>query len=315
MAGGLLQTVDEHTQLAGRNRLALLLFRLDSAEQAFGINVFKVREVIRCPSLTGMPGMHPAVRGCAEIRGKTISVVDLGQAIGFPPLAEPVEGYLIVSEFNRSVQGFLISGVEHIAHRDGKDVLPPPSGTGLGAYVNAVTRVDGQLVSIIDVEQVMAEVGGMMALKVSSNVAPEAPEEMHAKILIADDSALARKQIQSILEQIGVECLVAKDGREALRMLRDGAIDQVAMLVSDIEMPGMDGYALTRAIREDERLRNLHIILHTSLSGGFNESMTEQVGANRFIAKFDADELAQGVLDGLAAGPDGGRVTNGTDFG
>lgn len=304
MAGGLLQTVDEHTQLAGHNRLALLLFRLN-AEQAFGINVFKVQEVIRCPALTGMPGMHAAVRGCADIRGRTVSVVDLGQAVGFQPLTDPDEGYLIISEFNRSVQGFLVSGVEHIVHREGKDVLPPPPGTGLGAYINAVTRVDGRLVAIIDVEQVMSDVAGAMSLEVSSAVAPEPAPTVGATVLVADDSALARRQIKAILQQVGVECIVAKDGREALHLLKEGTvggkpvIEHVAMLISDIEMPGMDGYALTRAIREDQRLKNLYVILHTSLSGVFNESLTGQVGADRFIAKFDADELAQGVLEGL----------------
>lgn len=302
MASDLLKTVDEHTKLAGHNRLALLLFHLSDDEQLFGINVFKVREVIQCPPLTNMPGMHAAVRGCADIRGTTVSVVDLGQSIGLPRIDDPRQAYLIVSEFNRAVQGFLVKDVDELVHRDGKDVLPPPSGTGLGAYVSAVTRVDGALVSIVDVEQVMEVVGESMSLKISGGL--KKPEGSRAKVLIADDSVLARKQLATILEQLNIEYFVATNGIEALDMLRGTSdtrplVEEVSMLISDIEMPGMDGYALTSAIRETEELRHLYVILHTSLSGGFNEALTEKVGANRFIAKFDAEALAEGVIEGL----------------
>jgi two-component system chemotaxis response regulator CheV len=300
MAGGLLQSVDGHTRLAGHNRLALLLFRL-RANDLFAINVFKVRQVIRCPGLTAMPGMNPAVRGVADVRGQTVSVIDLGRAVGFPPLDDPGRGYLIVTEFNRATQGFLVNGVENIVHRAGAHVLPPPPGTGLGAYVNAVTHVDEALAAIIDVEQVMAEVVEPASAQVSSAVTGNAASELNARVLVADDSALARGRVKSILDQLGVDCVLVKNGREALEVLQTSLAEgrPVRLLVSDIEMPGMDGYALTRAVREDARLKDLHVILHTSLSGVFNESLTENVGADRFIAKFDPDELANGVLEGL----------------
>jgi two-component system chemotaxis response regulator CheV len=301
MAGGLLQNVDGHTRLAGHNRLALLLFRL-RANDLFAINVFKVRKVIRCPALAGLPGMHPAVRGCADIRGETVSVIDLGQAVGFSRLEEAGHGYLIVTEFNRATQGFLVRGVENIVRRPGAQILPPPPGTGLGAYVNAVTHVDEALAAIIDVEQVMAEVTAPVSVAVSEAVSMGATADPGARVLVADDSALARGRIKSILDQIAVDCILVKNGREALQVLETGLAEgqPMRMLISDIEMPGMDGYALTRAVREDARLKGLHVILHTSLSGVFNASLTGQVSADRFIAKFDADELAKAVLEGLS---------------
>lgn len=156
----LLDGVNQRTRLAGQNRLELLLFRL-GGRQRYGINVFKVREAIACPPLTRFPGANPVVRGAAKIRGQTISVFDLAQGIGKQPIADPAQSFVIITEYNRSVQGFLVSQVERIVNTSWADILPPPSASGSNHYMTAVTRVDDELVQIIDVEKVMAEVLGM----------------------------------------------------------------------------------------------------------------------------------------------------------
>ncbi len=303
MAYGLLESIDRSTQLAGHNRLALLLFHL-GPRQIFGINVFKVQEVIRTPPLSALPGAHPYIAGVADIRGRIVPVIDLQCAIGADALGESRRAHVVIAEFNRSVQGFLVSGVDRIVHVDVAALQPPPSG-GTEGYLTAITRLGEQLVEIIDVEKVLAEVvGGSPDLSGRLREDAEALGGTGLKVLVADDSRVARNQIERVLTQLGVDSIQVADGREALRQLQRMAeqgplTEQLLMVISDVEMPNMDGYTLTTEIRRDPRLKDLHVMLHTSLSGIFNNAMVQRVGADRFCAKFSSDELAQGVLERL----------------
>jgi two-component system chemotaxis response regulator CheV len=302
MAAGLLESIDRSTQLAGHNRLALLLFRLDE-RQIFGINVFKVQEVITTPALTALPNSHRLVRGVADLRGGIVPVIDLGLALGRSCSGPPA--HVIVTEYNRSVQGFLVHAVERIVHVDVAAVQPPPGDTESG-YLTAITRYGNELVQIVDVEKVLAEVLGEPP-PLSEELAQRGRElSAGRRVLVVDDSRVARHQVEKVLQQVGVECALVNDGREALNYLQglaqQGPVgEHLLMVISDIEMPGMDGYSLTTEIRRDPRLRDLYVMLHTSLSGIFNKAMVDKVGANRFIAKFGADELAAGVIERLQA--------------
>ncbi|MDD3764926.1 MAG: chemotaxis protein CheV [Nevskiales bacterium] len=305
MASGLLESIDRSTQLAGHNRLALLLFHL-GRRQIFGINVFKVQEVIKRPVLSGMPGAHPHIAGVAEIRGRVIPVIDLRRAIGIEGGDASGGAHVIVAEFNRSIQGFLVSSVDRIVHVDVAQLQPPPTGSGEG-YLTAITRYQDQLVEIIDVEKVLSEVVGTSPdLSEGLRQSASALETGGLKVLVVDDSRVARNQIERVLQQIGIESILVADGREALRQLQNMAEqgpldDRLLMVISDVEMPNMDGYTLTTEIRRDPRLKGLYVMLHTSLSGIFNNAMVEKVGADRFIAKFSSDELAEGVVERLEA--------------
>jgi len=300
-----LASVDQRTKLAGHNRLELLLFRLGTA-QRYGINVFKVQEVIQCPKLTRVPHANPVVRGIANMRGKTIPVMDLSMAIGMAPVDDIENSYVIITEYNRSVQGFLVSTVDRIINMKWQDILPPPAGAGLGSYLTAVSNVDNQLVEIIDVEKVLSEVIGVVD-DISQSIldSAQAREQVRRHVLVVDDSSVARNQIKRCMEKIGYEITLANDGRRGLEQLikwaEEGDIHEtVSLVISDVEMPEMDGYTLTTEIRKDPRLAGLYVLLHTSLSGVFNNAMIEKVGANKFIAKFQADYLAQAVLDATA---------------
>jgi len=301
---GLLQSIDESTQLAGHNRLALLLFRVD-ARQLFGINVFKVQEVIPRPALTWLHSSHPVVCGVADVRGRVVSVIDLAAAVGCPATVQASAAHVIVAEFNRSVQGFLVQAVDRIIHVDVKDVKPPYSSDGGNGYLTAVTRYGDELIEIVDVEKVLADVIGEAPLVSEALMGSARRLANGRRILVADDSRVARMQVERILMQIGIECTVVNDGREALRYLQNLAeqgvkvTERLAMVISDVEMPDLDGYTLATEIRRDPRLKELYVILHTSLSGVFNHSMVQGVGADRFIAKFSPDELALAVLERL----------------
>jgi two-component system chemotaxis response regulator CheV len=294
--------VDQRTNLAGHNRLELLLFFLNG-KQPFGINVFKVREVLQCPELSSIPGAHPTVRGVAQLRGMPVTVIDLSMATGGPKLENLETCYVLVTEYNRHTQGFLVSGVDRIVNSSWDQILPPPSGIGRTHYVTAVTQIDKKLVQIIDVEKIFAEIS-----PVNEDVSKEVKEKAkeidltNITILIADDSAVARNQVKRAMTAINVNTETVNDGREALQWLIDKAqktdgplFEKVPVIISDIEMPEMDGYTLTAEIRANEALRGIHIILHSSLSGVFNEAMVKKVGADQFIAKFHPDELLTAV--------------------
>lgn len=298
---GIMDTVNQRTQMVGQNRLELLLFKL-GGKQRYGINVFKVREVLQCPSLTQLPHRHPVVRGVAHIRGNTISVIDMSMAIGGPPLANLEGSFIIIAEYNRAVQGFLVSSVERIINTNWSDMHPPPKGSGSNTYLTAVTEIDKQLVEIIDVEKILSEISPQ-STQVSQAVLDKASDKSMTEraVLIADDSVVARNQIKKTVEQLGYRCVMAKDGAEALQILKDTAAkglsigNEFVMMISDIEMPEMDGYTLTAEVRGDPSLKDLYILLHTSLSGVFNRAMVAKVGADDFIPKFNPDELAQAV--------------------
>ncbi|WP_064605487.1 chemotaxis protein [Photobacterium sp. J15] len=297
---GILDSVNQRTQLVGQNRLELLTFRLNR-RQRYGINVFKVKEVLQCPKLTTMPNLHPLVKGIAHIRGQTISVIDMSLATGGRPIDDLDNCFVIISEFNRSIQGFLVSSVERIINMNWESILPPPKGAGKENYLTAVTEIDDELVEILDVEKILDEISPVDT-DITGTVLEELVEAMPAvrRVLVADDSTVARKQIQRAIEAIGCECVMVKDGKEAIDLLKEMAkessiYEQLALVISDIEMPEMDGYTLTAEIRNHADLKDLHVILHTSLSGVFNQAMVERVGANAFIPKFNPDELGAAV--------------------
>ena len=298
---GILDSVNQRTQLVGQNRLELLLFRLNG-RQRFGINVFKVREVLQCPPLTAIPKLNSLVRGVAHIRGQTISVIDLSMATGGRRIENLDTAFIVIAEYNRSVQGFLVGAVERIINTNWDAIMPPPQGTGRASYLTAVTEVDKELVEILDVEKILHEISPLktdVSASVTEGLDTTGSEDKI--IFIADDSSVARSQVKKSLTALGLKMELAKNGLEALNRLKEIAAetgdvtDKVGVLVSDIEMPEMDGYTLTAEIKNTPELQKLKVVLHTSLSGVFNQAMVQKVGADDFIAKFHPDELATAV--------------------
>jgi len=299
---GVLEGVDQRTNLVGENRLELLLFSLGS-RQRFGINVFKVQEVIMCPQLTKIANSSPIVIGMTNIRGKTISVMDLAMAIGKRPIVRSDSNYLIITEYNRQVQGFLTSGVDRIVNMNWSDIKAPPQGLGSENYMTAVTSVDDELVEIIDVEKVMADLLGIDLSAIDKEVEVKTKKDSVIRVMVVDDSSVARNQIKRTLDKLGMECTIGKNGLDGLNIMKalvkDGSniTDHIDVLISDVEMPEMDGYTLTTELRLLESMKGLPILLHTSLSGVFNQSMVAKVGADKFVPKFNAEELANEVKE------------------
>ena len=245
------------------------------------------------------------VRGVAHIRGETIPVIDLAMSIAQPGVPEDKlsSSFVIITEYNRKTQGFLVGGVERIVNMNWEDILPPPKGAGKDVYLTAVTNLDDKLVEIIDVEKVLSEVSPF-AEEVTEELRTRSAEREGEKlpVLVVDDSSVARRQIERCLTAVGMDVVTKNDGREALdfvkEMTADGSMisDHLSLIISDVEMPEMDGYTFVTRCKESPELRDAFILLHSSLSGVFNQAMVKKVGADDFMAKFSPDELAERVM-------------------
>ncbi|CAH9055232.1 Chemotaxis protein CheV [Pseudoalteromonas holothuriae] len=306
---GLLASVDQRTQLVGENRLELLLFHLHS-RHFFALNVFKVKEVVKLPHLNIIPNAHPKVCGVTTIRGESIPVIDLRKAICMPDCGQDTDSNLVITEYNRTIQAFLVGKVDQIVNTTWQDIMPTPSSVGKNHYLTALTKIkrDGaeHIVEIIDVEKVLAEIVSYDVIIPEGILDKEIINEFQGrKILHADDSPTARRQVSDTLAQLGIEIIPATDGQEALNVLKhwaDEGIDvnkELLAVITDAEMPAMDGYRLTYEIRNDSRLKNLYVILNTSLSGSFNQAMVKKVGCDAFLSKFQPDLLVQEMQNRL----------------
>ena len=310
-----MQEIDARTRLAGANRMELLLFHLGGSE-VYGINVFKVREVMKMPSLTIVPEADTRIIGMASLRGKTVPVIDLRQALKLPVHVDEdtASGHLIISEYNLMLQGLFVTGVDRIMRVSWDQVKAPPplvkNGAGQGA-VTAVTLLDdGRMVMILDVEKILADICPKPEEEFTAAV-QEAPSQTGKRLFFADDSVVARKQIMKTAEKLGFTYTMATTGGEAWQMLQaiaakaadenKGFREVVQVILTDIEMPEMDGFTLVKKIRADPRFQGVPIIMHSSLTGTCNQDKGQSVGATDYVTKFDPKILAEKLVQHASA--------------
>ena len=296
------------------NRLELLLFYL-GGKRRFGINVLKIKEVIPCPPLHQLPASNANILGIAELREETLSIIDLAKAISSTQriLSEEQirQGSIITTEINRTHQGLWISGVDKIVLCDWKDISPPSSGTGISNYTTGVTLIEEELVQLIDIEKVLGEVLGVESPhKDNLDIDPFKLEAVFGKlVMIVDDSSMAMKQTISALEKLGLQHISARDGKAALKILNDyqsgdpHTMEPISMIISDIEMPEMDGYSFVTQARQLSKFKNIHVLMHTSLNGTMNMQKAIACGANDVLTKFVPDELVTKIVEHLMASP------------
>lgn len=295
----LLESVDSRTQLAGSNCMEILLFSLGTTEH-FGINVFKVREVSRTPFITRTPNMPNGVVGLISLRGNVIPVLSLANILGISTQEGQKEEAMMVTEYSKRTLGFLVEEVDRIIRVDWERVRAPENiSGGSNAYINAITELpDGRLVSILDVESILSNTFGDVVV---GNISPIGNgHEMN--VFFVDDSSVARRKIAEVLDKLGVRHKYAQNGLEAWTRLAGMAnhadqmgrsvADEIDVILVDAEMPEMDGYVLTRNIKGDARFGGIPVVMHSSLSSEANRAMGKRVGVDAYVAKFDADVLA-----------------------
>jgi two-component system chemotaxis response regulator CheV len=305
----LLKSVDARTRLAGTNKLEILMFTLgvdseSGRREVFGVNVFKVREVMRTPTITRAPEMPPAVEGMVSLRGKLVPVLDLAKHVGITVESRPE--IMIVTEYNGQTQAVLVEAVDTILRVDWSAMRVPPhmlAGKTAG-LVTAVTELpDGRLVMMLDVEQLLADTTQIDQDALYRNIEARLPPGR--TVLFADDSAVARSQIVRTLQAMGVKHIGAANGAEAWRELTTMADaaratgrevrDSVQLVLTDIEMPEMDGYMLAKRIKSDPRFSGIPVIMHSSLSGESNQQLGLSVGVDEYVSKFEPAKLAAAV--------------------
>jgi two-component system chemotaxis response regulator CheV len=302
----LLKSIDARTRLAGTNKLEILLFSLGldtrtGRRETFGINVFKVREVMRTPPITAAPEMPDAVKGMVSLRGALVPVVDLSDYIGMAP--DTPRDIMIVTEYNGHTQGFLAESVDTILRLDWSQMRVPPEmlTSNLGGLVTAITELpDGRLVMLLDVEKILAETARPDDNMVFNTIPNLGREDL--MVLYADDSSVARGQIQRTLDAMGIRSVSAINGRAAwdeLRRIAEHAEsakrpvkDYLQLILTDVEMPEMDGYLLTRSIKGDSRFNGIPVLMHSSLSSMSNQHLGRSVGVDEYIPKFEPQRLA-----------------------
>lgn len=303
----LLKSIDARTKLAGTNKLEILLFTLGTnsvtgRKETFGINVFKVREVMRTPPITSAPEMPPSVEGMVSLRGALVPVVDLAKYAGVP--TDSPRSIMIVTEYAGHTQGFLVEGVDTILRLDWSQMKVPPEMlmAEMGGLVTAVTELpDGRLVMMMDVEKVLSETTTYDDEAVYRNIKPIDNPEL--TVFFADDSVVARKQIIRTLDAMRVKYVETINGRAAWDELEKMAAyaeasgqevtDLISLVLTDVEMPEMDGYILTKKIKTDPRFSGVPVIMHSSLSGMSNQQLGKSVGVDEYVPKFEPQKLSE----------------------
>ncbi|WP_297813796.1 chemotaxis protein [uncultured Methylophaga sp.] len=300
-----IDSIDERTKLAGTNHLEVLLFNLGTSDdtgrnELFGINVFKVREVLNIPEITTAPEMPDGIEGFVSLRGDMVPIINLQKFCKLNSNDEP--NILMITEYNTHVQGFLVSSVDTIQRLNWEQVKEPPPliSKRLGGLVTAVAELnDDRLVMIMDVEKVLADAGEFYDESVFDGIKTL---DDNFRIVFADDSNIARKQIKKTLDVMGVQHTGVVNGAEAWKLLQKTAnqceqegrdiTSEIQAVLTDIEMPEMDGYVLTQKIKADPRLAHLPVIMHSSLTAQANQAMGRGVGADAYVSKFQPHELA-----------------------
>ncbi|MEH6530395.1 MAG: chemotaxis protein [Photobacterium frigidiphilum] len=280
----------------------MLLFQL-TLNQSFAIGTLKVKEIVPYTPLTVIPYSHSTVLGAATLRGQTFPVIDMAKAVGYRALVneEVKDCYIIITDCQRKLVGFMVRGINKITECNWHEIDAPPVALGNNVFVTGVTTVEDNLVQLLDVELLM------------SKIFPEDPSSLNPvltdiereilrplKILLVDDSSVARRQLSQALDSISVPYFISTNGKDALSMMKHAADsnDPFQILVSDIEMPGLDGYELAFEVKNTDKLKSIYIILHTSLSSEISVSQAHQVGADEALTKFEANELIHAMLRG-----------------
>ena len=302
-----ISSVDQRTKLAGANRLEVLLFslgqdQLTERNEVFGINVFKVREVMHVPDITRAPDMPDAVEGMVSLRGTMVPVVNLQKFCHIQCNDKPK--ILMVTEYNKHVQGFLVDSVETIERLSWEEVKTPPPmvSSRMGGLVTAVAQLpDKRLVMIMDVEKVLGETAHFHDEEhLFDEIAAYTKREVHG--LFADDSSVARRQISTTLDRMQIKYTATVNGAEACAKLLEvaeraesagkSASDYIDFVLTDVEMPEMDGYVLTQRIKSDPRFKDIPVLMHSSLSAEANQALGRGMGADVYVPKFEPLELS-----------------------
>jgi two-component system chemotaxis response regulator CheV len=295
----------------GTNEWQVVVFLLGN--QYFAINVDKTREILRWSGVRDIPQTHPAMKGITTIRGEVIPLIDLRTYLGITPGVELDDAKLIVAEFNKMKLGFVVDGVDRIYRINSDELDATLTGTFLGENSLYVIKREGRNILLLDYERIMQMVNPGFAdqFKVDDGISFDSLGALgnldEYKILVAEDSPLIRKLIQDVLVSGGFRNLeVVEHGKAAWdRLIEDG--DDFDILLTDIEMPKMDGLTLTRRVKEDKKLSRIPVVVFSSVMAEDIKRKAQSVGADAQIIKPEMTNLLENVIELLGKTPKAAR--------
>lgn len=294
-------TLDEalkRTNLSRSNQMEMLTFRLSDG-QLYGINVFKIIEILESPNrFDRMPHADQAVKGAVDFRGKPIVAIDLSEALGMEPVPFDRQlAYLIICEYSQQLNAFIVASPETLLTR-GWDEIHKPDGIQARSLVAIAYSDTNETILLLDIEGILADLMGYEA-EVTDELANRSAALKNLQILLVDDSRTALAMMQQTLNHLGMTHTSQPSAVHALAWLEERdqrgepAFD---LIISDIEMPGMDGFTFTRNLRSMPAYEKTKIILHSSMSNPTNRLKAEEAGADDFVAKFAPNELAEHIF-------------------
>lgn len=287
---------------AGTNELEIVEFSV--GKNKFGINVMKVKEILNPAPVVAIPHAHPFIEGIIELRSEVLPVINVAAALGLPESLQPELDKFIVAEFNKQKTVFHVHSVSQI-HRISWNQIEKPSEMyqGTESQVIGVIKLGGEMILFLDFEKVLLEINPDSGIKLSDVKKMGPRDRSNKKIVIAEDSALLRKMLHETLSEAGFANLeFFEDGQDALAYLeqsaQDGQETPVHMVITDIEMPQMDGHHLTKRIKEHPSLAKLPVVIFSSLITSELRHKGTGVGADAQVSKPEISELVK-MIDQL----------------
>ena len=288
----------------GTNELELVDFRIFKEENGkvyegiYGINVSKVREIIKYPKLTELPGVPDFIEGIFDLRGVVIPVVNLAKWMGIKtPENMEIHPRVIIAEFNNILIGFVVHEAKRIRRISWADIEPASFTSGQGVLdkskITGVTRIENdEVLLILDLESVVEDLGFYQP-DVDTEVKID---KFSGMAMVLDDSLTARKIVRDALQKMGFNVVEAKDGQEGLEKLEelyniygDNLKKELKIIVSDVEMPRMDGFHFAAKVKDDPRFSDIPIVFNSSISDHFSEQRGIEAGGEGYMVKFDAN--------------------------
>ena len=306
---------DDNVLKVGSNEMELVDFRIFKQEGdkiyegIYGVNVSKVREIIKIPNLTQLPGVPEYIEGIFDLRGVVIPVVNLAKWMSITePVDSKIKPRIVITEFSDVLIGFIVHEAKRIRRISWKDIEPASFVSGMGtldkSQITGVTRIENdEVLLILDLESVVEELG---FYKPRTDMDVNEIMQLEGTALVLDDSMVARKLVSDALKKMGLKVVEAKDGKEGLKKLEElygiygeRLNSELKIIISDVEMPQMDGFHFAANVKDDERFKDVPIVFNSSISDHFSELRGKEAGGEAYLTKFDAAVFYKEISDVL----------------
>lgn len=305
---------DDNILKVGTNEMELVDFRLQRVtedgvyEGIYGVNVAKVREIIKLPKLTELPGAPDFIDGIFDLRGVVIPVINLAKWMHITP-PDDIQLRIVITEFNNLMIGFAVHEARRIRRINWEDIEPATfSSSGNGSFdktkITGVTKIENdEVLLILDLESIIEELGFYQP---DTDVQDTKIEQFTGTTLILDDSPTARKIVKTAMQKMGLNVVEAADGVSGLekledlhRVFGDRITEELRVIISDVEMPKMDGFHFASNFKKDPRFKDIPLVFNSSISDHFSDIRGKEAGADAYLTKFDANEFYSKVAQAI----------------